>query len=101
MDGTVLDAGGVPAKPSRWDGMQEPKGSSPYFGWIDASGDPATIRVDLIAAVARDSRTGRFVIIMANAGATPTITDQDAYRLMRRMGWTVEEKPRKKNATQV
>lgn len=75
---------------TRWKGLTEPKGSSPWFGWIDMAGEPATVRVELVAAVAKDARSGRFVIILSNAGISPSITDADAYRLMRRLGWTVE-----------
>jgi hypothetical protein len=91
----LLTAGGAPVEEtpqeSQWQGFIPPKGSSPYFGWIDLAGEPATIRVELIAAVAKDARTQRFVVIMANAGASPTISDRDAYLLLRRLGWTMEK----------
>lgn len=91
----LLDAAGaaVPeSKPeNRWEGLIEPKGSSPYFGWIDAIGDPVTIRLELVAALARNARTGRFVIILAQAGMAPDIGEDDAYRLMRRLGWSLKD----------
>jgi hypothetical protein len=86
----ILNATGAPAPSSRWERFQPPKGSSPFFGWIDAAGDPNTVRLESIVTVAKDQRTGRWGIILSGCGMIPTIDEQNAFRLMRRMGWTVE-----------
>jgi hypothetical protein len=95
MEAKILDASGCATsaakEASKWAGFVEPKGSHPYFGWIDMAGDPATVRVDLVAGVARDARTGRFMIILSQAGMAPSISDRDAFRLFKRLGWTVPE----------
>jgi hypothetical protein len=78
---------------NRWEGLVPPKGSSPFFGWIDLAGEPASVRVEFIAAVAKDARSGRFMIVMANAGVAPSISDGDAYQLLRRLGWSLEPAP--------
>lgn len=91
----LLTADGAPVSEtphSRWEGLIPPKGSNPFFGWVDLAGEPATIRVEMIAAVAKDARTGRFMIILANAGVAPSISDNDAYLLLRRLGWSLEDK---------
>lgn len=80
--------GQAAAKDEKW---LEPKGSSPYFGWIDDRGDSNTVRIEGISAVVRDARTGRYAILMANCPISLTIADTDAYRLMRRLGWTLQE----------
>jgi hypothetical protein len=67
-----------------------PHKGSPWFGWVDAAGDAHTVRLDLIAALARDARTGRYVILLTNCGAAPAMGDRDAARLMQRMGWSFE-----------
>lgn len=70
---------------------EPPKGSSPFFGWVDAAGDPSSVRYDDITALLRDSRSGRFVMLIRQTQFVPQISDRDAERLMKRMGWTKEE----------
>lgn len=91
----LLDAAGAPVpeppKESTWYGMIEPHKGSPCFGYFDNQGDPVTLRVESIVALARDARTGRFVVVLSGAGFAPAMRDEDAHRLMRRLGWSTEK----------
>lgn len=86
----IVDPRGVSVTFQRG-GLTEPKGMSPFFGWIDPAGDPCTVRVEAIQAVLRDARTKRMVLLLENTPHAPALEDVDAMRLMRRMGWHVAE----------
>lgn len=86
IDGThLLDGSGNAARvTTNW---KTPDDSNKFFGWIDFSGDPNTIRFDDVVSVIRDIRTGKMVVLLRNCQFAPQISDSDAFRLMRRMGW--------------
>lgn len=89
MTASIVSPSGAPATgPSTY---EPPKGSSPFFGWIDTGGDPNSVKYEKILATFRDSRTGRFVIMVEGVQQVVPISDRDAERLMKRMGWTKEE----------
>lgn len=76
-------------QPSRIDITWTPPSKGAFFGWTDYLGDPATVRIDDIAAVVRDSNNGKFAIILRNCPFAPSIQDADAFRLMReKLNWT-------------
>lgn len=83
----ILDPRGVPTTFMR-SALEPPKGSSPWFGWIDPAGDPCSVKMDTISAVVRDARSGRFIILLQNTNMVPALSDEDAMRLMKRFGWT-------------
>jgi hypothetical protein len=88
VSAAIVGPSGAPAAgPSTY---EPPKGSSGFFGWVDIAADPCSIRFDDIIAVLRNQQTGRFMILLRNCPLTPTISDRDAERLMKRMGWTKE-----------
>jgi hypothetical protein len=64
-----------------------PDDSNKFFGWIDFAGDPNTIRYEDIVGMVRDTRSMKMTVILKNCQYAPQISDTDAFRLMRRMGW--------------
>jgi hypothetical protein len=89
----ILDPQGSRAE-SPTSAWRAPGGQSPYFGWLGADGF-TTVRVDRIQALFPQMKqvgqfsapepTGNYVIVQE--GVQLVINDQDALRLMKRMGW--------------
>ena len=89
----ILDPGGARAE-SPTSAWRAPGGQSPYFGWLGADGF-STVRIERIQALfPHMKQTGQFsapeptgLYVMVLEGAQFMINDQDALRLMKRMGW--------------
>jgi hypothetical protein len=80
----ILDPSGVRADASvHW---RVPGGQSPYFGWMGQDGF-TTLKIDEVVAMWPNPQiSSRYQLALKN-GSQMSINDQDALRLMKRMGW--------------
>jgi hypothetical protein len=79
----ILDDTGTAVKTSA--SWQEPRGGH-YFGWLTADGF-CTVRIEHVQAISPSAhRRDQYVVLMLH-GVALTIGDQDALRLMKRLGW--------------
>lgn len=90
----ILDASGNRAVVPITSAWRSPGGQSPYFGWFGQDGF-STIKIDRVQAIFPQMKqtgqftpaepTGLYVVVLD--GMNMLINDQDALRLMKRMGW--------------
>lgn len=78
----LVNPTGSPVNSSEW---EAPKGSSPYFGFLDSKGGFNTIKIESIIAL-HPNPNGMFVVHLGTANMV--MDASDGFRLMKRLGWS-------------
>jgi hypothetical protein len=74
---------GAPVTSGNW---EAPRGSTPYFGFMDDAGGFNTIAIESIGMVA-STNNGKFLVV-TKGGQQMTLPATEGFNLMKRLGWS-------------